>query len=345
MVLKLAQLLPSYGYRASILTFAIHPDCPLAAEADCPVYLLPLQRTYDLHALRASFALKSFIERERIRIVQTFFESSDLWAGLVTKALTDARLIWSRRDMGILRTRKHVLGYRMMANLPDAVFAVSEQVRQQCIAVDRIDPGRVFTLYNGLDVAQWPEAATDDAARQVQSVTTVGNIRRVKGHDLFIRAAAQVMQRFDRVQFSIAGAILDPGYFQELQELVEELHLTHHFHFLGGDADPRRHLASSDVFVLPSRSEGFSNAILEAMASSLPVVATRVGGNAEAVEDGVSGYVVPPEDADALARAMESLLLDTGKAKAMGAEGRRLVVERFSADAMMKSVVERYRNL
>jgi glycosyltransferase involved in cell wall biosynthesis len=343
--LRLAQLLPHYGYRASILTFSIHPRCPIASEATCPIYLLPLTRTYDANAVFAAFALRNFLMREQIRLVQTFFESSDLWAGFVVKAFSKAKLIWSRRDMGILRTRKHLLGYRWMSRFPDAVFAVSEQVRQECILTDGIEPERVFTIYNGLDLSRWMSVPRADASKKAPSVTTVGNIRRVKGHDLFIRAAAQIVKRIEDVQFSIAGAVLDPQYFDELQSLVEELHLTGHFRFLGGDTDLPQLLANSQIFVLPSRSEGFSNAIIEAMASSLPVVATRVGGNGEAVVDGASGYLVPPEDVDALASAIERLLLDPLKASRMGAAGRQLVVERFTADAMMKSIVERYKLL
>jgi L-malate glycosyltransferase len=343
--LRLAQLLPHYGYRASILTFSIHPRCPIASEATCPIYLLPLTRTYDANAVFAAFALRNFLMREQIRLVQTFFESSDLWAGFVVKAFSKAKLIWSRRDMGILRTRKQLLCYRWMSRFPDAVFAVSEQVRQECILTDGIEPERVFTIYNGLDLSRWMSVPRADASKKAPSVTTVGNIRRVKGHDLFIRAAAQIVKRIEDVQFSIAGAVLDPQYFDELQSLVEELHLTGHFRFLGGDTDLPQLLANSQIFVLPSRSEGFSNAIIEAMASSLPVVATRVGGNGEAVVDGASGYLVPPEDVDALASAIERLLLDPLKASRMGAAGRQLVVERFTADAMMKSIVERYKLL
>src|SRR6185437_2247036 len=127
--------------------------------------------------------------------------------------------------------------------------------------------------------------------------------------------------------FSIAGNVLEPDYFAELQALVQELGLAARFHFLGGVADTRDHLAAADIFVLPSRSEGFSNAIVEAMAASLPVVATDVGGNAEAVKDGVTGLVVPPEDADALAAAISQLLTDPAKAKSMGAAGKQRVAE------------------
>ncbi|MGD0443660.1 MAG: glycosyltransferase family 4 protein [Edaphobacter sp.] len=343
--LKLAALLPQYGYRASILTFSIDPESPYLKSLPCPFFFLPLRRVYDVNAMRAAFELKRFLRQQQVRIVQTFFETSDLWAGFVTKTMSDAKLIWSRRDMGILRARKHQIAYRLMAGVPETVFAVSDQVRQHCINVDRIDPARVFTIYNGLDIAGW-----DTANRQVKDsgkflVSTVGNIRRVKGHDIFIKAAAVVVQKFPDVAFSIAGEVLEPEYFKELEELVRELNLTAHFRFDSGVSNLREYLPGADIFVLPSRSEGFSNAIIEAMAASLPVVATGVGGNAEAVKEGVNGFIVPSEDVEALSSAILRLLSDPLKAQEMGAAGRELVKERFTIDAMMNQITHIYASL
>jgi len=107
----------------------------------------------------------------------------------------------------------------------------------------------------------------------------------------------------------------------------------------------REHLSAADIFVLPSRSEGFSNAIVEAMAASLPVVATDVGGNAEAVRDGISGFVVPSEDIPALAAAIIRLLSDPSKAQAMGVAGKKLVEEKFTTDAMMRQITFSYAQL
>jgi glycosyltransferase involved in cell wall biosynthesis len=344
-VLKLAGLLPRYGYRVSILTFSADPASLGLQSLPCSVYLLPLQRTYDLTAMRGSLALRKFLKQQQIKIVQTFFESSDLWAGFVTKAMSSAKLIWSRRDMGILRTGKHHAAYRMMAGAPDRVFAVSEQVRQHCIEVDGIKPARIQTIYNGLDLADWKTTVKPAKHTDEILVATVGNIRRVKGHDVFIKAAASVAAQFPNVHFSIAGEVLEPDYFAELQGMVNDLKLTGRFHFAGGVTDLKDHLAEADVFVLPSRSEGFSNAIIEAMAASLPVVATNVGGNAEAVLDGVTGFIVPPQDSDVLATAIGRLLSDPARARQMGEAGKILAAEKFTTEAMMSQITSVYADL
>jgi glycosyltransferase involved in cell wall biosynthesis len=343
--LRLAALLPRYGYRPSILTFSVDPESAAWKSPPCPIYLLPIQRTYDLTAVRAALDLRRFLKQQKVQIVNTFFESSDLWAGFITKTMSDAKLVWARRDMGILRARKHNLAYRLMANVPDAVFAVSEQVRRHCIEVDGIDPARVQTIYNGLDLADWDTASRPAKAPGQFLVTAVGHIRRVKGHDLFIKAAAAIVPRFPHVSFSIAGDVLEPAYFAELQALIRDLGLSDHFHFDGGVANLRQHLAAADIFVLPSRSEGFSNAIVEAMAASLPVVATDVGGNAEAVQDGISGFVVPSEDPAALSAAILRLLSNPSLAQAMGAAGKNLAIERFTTETMMTRIAGAYSKL
>jgi len=344
-VLRLAALLPSYGYRVSILTFFVHPSSHALDSASCPIYLLPLRRTYDFSAFRAALEFRRFLADQQIRIVQTFFESSDIWAGLVTKTMPDIALIWSRRDLGILRGRKHRIAYCLMANAPNAVFAVSDQVRRHCIEVDGIPDARVYTVHNGLDLENWSGEVRHTRNTDQVLIVTVGNIRRVKGHDVLVRAAQIVTARFPGAVFSVAGDVLESDYSSELTNLIEELGLADKFRFEGGVANLRKFLSGADVFVLPSRSEGFSNAIIEAMAASLPIVATDVGGNAEAVKDGVTGLLVAPEDHTALADAICLLIANSPLAISMGEAGKKYVGEKFTTDAMMRQMVAVYGRL
>ncbi len=339
--LRLAALLPEYGYRVSLLTFAFDPQGELdASAAPCPLYLLPLRSTYDLAAWRGALALGRFLNDEQVRVVQTFFESSDLWAGFFTRVFSSAKLVWSRRDLGILRGSKHNLAYRAFRHLPHAVFAVSDEVRRHAATVDRIPAERLRTIHNGLEITASRHPSR--TLHPIRKITTVGNVRRVKGHDLLVRAAAEVVRQWPETSFNVAGEVLDPAYFAELQNLIGELGLTEHFKFLGRATDVSAHLATADLFVLPSRSEGFSNALIEAMAAGLPVIATDVGGNAEAVQPGISGLIVPPEDASALAAAMLLLMSSPEKAQAMGAAGRASVERHFTAAAMTRKVSTEY---
>jgi len=344
-VLQLASSLTRYGYQPGILTFSLDPESAALRVPPCPIYLLPLQRPFDIKAVRAALEFRAFLRQQKIRIVHTFFATSDIWAGFITKITSNANLIWSRRDMGFLRTRKQRIAYRLMARFPDRVLAVSERVRLHAIDVDGVNPERVETIYNGVNLEDWPSPSRPQRKPGEFLIVTVGNIRRVKGQDLFVRAAATVVRQFPETRFLIVGEVLEKEYVNELRRLVDELGLTKYLRFEAGQTDLRQQLTEADIFVLPSRSEGFSNAIIEAMASSLPVVATDVGGNSEAVADGASGFIAPPNDAEALADAVISLLSDPARARAMGLSGRKTVEEKFSMEMMVKQVARAYTRL
>jgi glycosyltransferase involved in cell wall biosynthesis len=232
-----------------------------------------------------------------------------------------------------------------MSDAPDAVIAVSEKVRQYCIEVDGIEPNRVKTIYNGLDIDSWGLRSSVPRPSGRTAIATVGNIRPVKGHDVLIRAAASVAREFPEVVFSVAGDVLDPEYFQGLQGMLQEFSLTDRFHFVGAVTDLQSYLSAADIFVLPSRSEGFSNAIVEAMAAGIPVIATDVGGNAEAVEDGVTGIIVPSEDPDALAGGIIAMLSNRSEARRMGIAGGERAAARFTTEVMMRSTTKLYQEL
>lgn len=335
-VLKMAERLPAFGYRVSILTFAADEQSDGLKDPPCPVYLLSLTRTYDWQAFRGAIAFRRFLLKERVVLVHTCFESSDLWAGGMTKLFSRAKLVWNRRDMGILRGRKHAIAYRRLARMPDAVLAVSEQVRRSIIEVDGVPADRVTTIHNGLDLARW--ATRTSSLRSAPVIKSLGNIRRVKGHDVLLRAFAEVHREFPAAQLAFGGAVLDAVYMAELQRLLQELGIAENVSFEGSIRNAQSFLASASIFVLPSRSEGFSNAIVEAMAASLPVVATHVGGNVEAVEDGVTGFLVASEDVDGMSQAILRLLRDPDAATAMGLAGRQRVRELFTIEAMMQRV-------
>jgi glycosyltransferase involved in cell wall biosynthesis len=167
----------------------------------------------------------------------------------------------------------------------------------------------------------------------------------VKGTDVLLHSAAQVCLKYPKAMFLIAGCVHDPGYYGELKELVRGLGLTRNIRFLGTTDQVWSLLKLCDVFCLLSRSEGMSNALLEAMASGLPCVASAVGGTPEMIEDGRSGYLVPSEDPDAAADRILRLLDDPEGARRMGAEGRCVVGERYSAQRMIDRIVASYDQL
>lgn len=349
-LLSMIEHLPKEKFRCLLATFKIDPQ--LDVEIPCPLRVFSLGRTYDLNALRVAMELRDFIRREGVSIVHTFFETSDLWGGVVAKLSGVPFLISSRRDMGILRSTKHRMVYRIVNSLFDLVLTVSEEVRAYCISHDGLRPGKVVTLYNGFEIQKVSAANGGKRLREslglppdFQLIISVAHIRKVKGLDILARAAAKVCREFPLAVFLVVGCVSERAYFEELQELIRSLGLTEKIRFLGHRDDVLPLLKMSDVFCLPSRSEGFSNALLEAMACGLPCVATRVGGNGEAVVDQRSGYLVASEGPEEMAERILTLLRNPERAKQMGKAGREIVESRFSAQAMITQLVELYDGL
>ncbi|HEY6349368.1 MAG TPA: glycosyltransferase [Candidatus Angelobacter sp.] len=351
-LLKMVRLLPSDRFRCSILTFKLNRNAEALKDISCPLHVLPLRKTYDWNALRVARQIRRFIKQEKVSIVHTFFETSDLWAGPIARLSGCPVLISSRRDLGILRSRKHRMGYKLLGRLYDGVLAVSPQVREFCIEHDGLNPAKVRTLFNGMDIEQALPSGNRVAMRQemgiaddIPVITTVGNIRRVKGIDVLIQAAALVCRKHPKALFLVVGRKSEQEYCRELENEISSLGLAGNFRFLGSREDVLAILRMSDAFCLPSRSEGFSNALIEAMAARLPCVVTNVGGNSEVVKQGETGFLVTSEDFQDLAARLTHLLDDPSLATEMGVRGEEVVHSRFTVQAMMEELVQVYQDL
>ncbi len=351
-LLRTVRLLPPDRYQCLVATFRVNPKLEILGEFPCPLHVFPLRKTYDWNALRTALRLRRLIRSENVAIVHSFFETSDLWGGPVAKLSGCRVLVSSRRDMGILRSPKHRFAYRVLSPLFDQVQTVSEEVRRFSILEDGLDPGKVVTLYNGIDVERIAAAngterlrASLDLGGASPLVVTVGGIRRVKGMDIFIRAAALVCKEFPRAAFLVAGEVREPEHFQELQRLARELGVASNVRFLGACGEVFSLLKMCDVFCLTSRSEGFSNALLEAMACGLPCIATRVGGNGEALEEGRSGFLTPSESPQIVAERILTLLRQPALARDMGRAARETVAARFTDRVMIEELVKLYDRL
>jgi len=162
---------------------------------------------------------------------------------------------------------------------------------------------------------------------------------------VLVEAAAEVCGAHPSTVFLVVGRKSEWEHCRELEARIASLGLTANFKFLGSREDVFSILRMSDIFCLPSRSEGFSNALIEAMACRLPCVATDVGGNPEVLTHGESGLLTPNEDSVALARALMQLLSDPGLASRLGARGESVVQSRFTSQAMMNTLVGVYQSL
>ena len=223
--------------------------------------------------------------------------------------------------------------------MTDLFIANSEAVRADTIAREHLRPSDVIVIPNGLDLTRFGKAPDQDLAASLDvagrpCVIVVSNFIRYKGHEYFLRAWSQVLVEFPSAVALLAG---DGVFRAEIERICDDLNIRHSVRFLGVRSDVPALLALADVYVHPSLQEGYSNALLEAMAAGKAVVATAVGGNVEAVSDGVTGLLVPPADAVALERAIARLLGDSHTARAMGERARRFVHEKYEMNAMVRS--------
>ena len=224
------------------------------------------------------------------------------------------------------------------------VVAVSPEVKQQLLQAG-VPAERVRMIRNGVSLDGLtilaPEHRREQAGRSLR-VGLVGRLAPEKGIDLFLRAVAEVREEFSGVQFVVAG---DGPERTGLAALQEQLGLAGAVQFLGQQSDMGAFYQSLDVLVSASRQEGLPVALLEGMASGLPVIATTVGAVPEVVQHGRTGILVTPESPGELAEAIRTLLRDAALRRSLGEAGVQRVAEEFSAQRMMQEYLALYQQV
>jgi glycosyltransferase involved in cell wall biosynthesis len=309
-----------------------------------PVWHIGIRKIFGWEALRKGIRFMRDLRRAKIDVVVGYHHDADLWGGFFALLAGVPVVISSRRDMGEMLQLKHVWAYRIMNRFYTRIVAVAEAVKGAVSAREWANPAKIVTVYNGVDVAVYRRPV--DVARKrrelgvdpyLPTVGMVANFRPIKAQEDFVRAAAQVLQEFPHAQFVIVG-YKDTEYYRRVERLMRDLGVIGRVHCVGARDDVAEVLKTFDVFVLSSLGEGFSNAILEAMASGVIVVATRSGGNPEAVIDGKSGSIVEPHDTRGLAEAIKRFLRDTELRRRFAASAQNLLEEKFTHKRMIDRV-------
>jgi sugar transferase (PEP-CTERM/EpsH1 system associated) len=233
----------------------------------------------------------------------------------------------------------------------DAVMTVTRELRDYHARQAWFSPDRIRVIYNGVDTERFqPRSELHPVARERLRlpatsfvIGSVGRLVPIKDYPTLFDAAAKLVERgFDaRVLLVGSGPELE-----HLKGLVDASRLlAGRVTFAGACLDVPEMLAAMDAFVLPSVREGMSNTLLEAMAAGLPVIAMRVGGNPEIVEDGRSGWLLAPRDVDGLAHRVEQLASSPEMGQRLGSAARRRVFERFTLAHMLANYQDLYREL
>lgn len=366
--LTLARFLPQAGLRTAVATFR---DGPLRADleaAGIPVDVLPARQHravalpwFAADMLRLRRALVASVRRRDADVVQIQTLGTLAFLVMTLRVGTGVQLWWRIANVTFLvaddgtgpgwafamKRAAHRLLYRLGARVVDGVVAVSDDVADAFRRETRSPASRLAVVLNGVDVDRFPADVDREAVRADLGVApgdhlmiAVATFKEQKGHRFLVDAVASVAPAFGDLRIALVGS----GALEaDVRTRVGGAGLADRFVFAGSRRDVPALLAAADSFVLPSLWEGFSVALLEAMASRLPIVATAVSGTTQVMTDGETGWLVPPGDADALAAAIKELLSDPAHADVLAGAARERVEEAFGARRQAAAYAELYR--
>jgi glycosyltransferase involved in cell wall biosynthesis len=306
-------------------------------------FLLGIRRLYQL------------IRREQIQAVETLTHYSNI-IGIVVAWVAGVRVRISSQRNSLLDLPTwfwRLDGWIVNSKLVDCMIVVSEQTKRFCIESEGMSPQKIILIPNGINPNEYKRSKWDKnqiidiknslgIPRQALVVTTIARLHSQKGHTYLIKAAKEIVKNSPNTIFLFVG---DGEEKEGITNQISNSGLENNIYLLGIRKDIPELLAISDLFVLPSLYEGMSNVILEAMAASLPVIASDVDGVREVVVHKETGYIVPKADPDALEKSINSLLENEDLRIKMGKMGYERILSAFSDQVMCEkyeSVLKSY---
>jgi glycosyltransferase involved in cell wall biosynthesis len=324
---------------------------PLIESLEVPIIDLRLTSFYDANMLRQTRKFVSYLKQHQIEIVHSHDFYSNIF-GMTGASVARVRgRVASKRETTGTRTMAQRTVERNAFKLAHAVVANATAVKDQLIG-EGVKKDKIAVIYNGIDLTRFNQNGTRDDAlvrlkleslRGRPVITMVANFEyRVKDHPMLLRTAQRVTREVPEAIFVIAG---EGELRAETEQLAAELGVKESCLFTGRCASVPDLLAASDVCLLTSQAEGFSNSILEYMAAGCAVVATNVGGASEAIVEGETGYLVNSGDDAAMAARIVDLLRNPERRVQMGHNGRRVVEERFSLQSRLSNTSALYQRM
>jgi glycosyltransferase involved in cell wall biosynthesis len=312
------------------------------AAAGVPCAVLGKRHKWDL---RAVAALKAVIRDHRARVVHTWLFTGNAYGRWAAHAARVPAIIASERSVDDWRSWRHRMIDRRLARHTAAIVANCRAVREFVVG-EGIDPAKVRVIENAIDLEAFDAAVCDGPRDAVLDDLTdrfvliqVGRLEPQKGVPDLLAAADLLRRSAPELMLVLVGDGPDrPGIEREIAARGLEAHVR----LLGRRDDVPPLLAHADAVVLASRWEGLPNVVIEAMAARRPVVVTDVGGCAELVTDGRTGFVVPPAEPERLARAIETIRDDPALGLELGSAARENVEQRFTVERMVNAYQDLY---
>ena len=317
----------------------------------CPLFVAGIHSLKQLKSWRGIKSLVHFLKKQRISVVQTFFEDANR-IGILAASLAGIRtIISSKRNQGYFNTKPANVLKRMLNKKVSLFIANSRSTKDWVVRSEKIPAEKIEVIYNGLDPELFFSLTREERVEykektrlsaEASIVGIIANLRPVKGLDVFIRAAEKVSQARPESQFLIVG---DGPERKKLEVLARDLGMSGKIKFLGQIVDVLPLLKIMDIGVLSSYSESLSNSLLEYMAAGLPVVSTDVGGLNEVLRHGEGGYFISVGDDEAMARSILALITNPEMSLAMGRYNREIIKKDFNKEQYVLTHERAYQKL
>jgi len=341
-IYELARGLDKNKYEIHIVSLDCWGEVPreFIESTGSHLHVFRVVRIYGISGFIQGLRFKRFLEANRIDILMTYHFSSDIW-GTFWGHLAGVKTIMSnRRDMGFWRNQLHVASYRLINHWVKKIVTNSESTKQMIVQKEGVPFERVEVIYNGVHLPEKLSLMHQELRARIGLkindivIMHVANLKPIKGHKYLLDAFATVEKQYPHVKLVLIGRDDLNG---ELQQIAQRLNILDKVIYLGKRDDVQSLLSMSDICVLPSLSEGMSNAILEYMAAGKPVIATSVGGNPEMIKNDFNGLLVDCKNVRQMKEAILALIYDRKKRLDMGSAGYERAQKEFSMQAMISS--------
>jgi len=286
-------------------------------------------------------SLAKILSKEKIDFIWVNFNKDLRLGGIAARLAGGVKVIWG---MGVLLPGTNLIHRLTGKYLPDKIVVPSQNLKDQLLRFTWINQEKIEVVLNGIDFSCFDFDLKKERERLLQKydldsrITLIGVPARLvvaKGHRYLIQAIPEIIQSFPQVKFLFAG---DGSEKESLKSLCTQLNLDNYVIFAGYVREIFETMAGFDLLVLPSIIEPFGLVLAEGMALKKPIVATRVGGVPEVVQDQVTGLLVPPKDSHSLAQAIMTLLQDRNLSVSLGEAGRKRVEALFDIKKMVGKI-------
>lgn len=306
------------------------------------VTFLPMKCIWTLRFWISFNRMVRVLRKLKPDVVHAYLNTSNVFGAWAARKAGVSYIVTSRRDMGHFRSGRIAAMEKWSNRFCNKVVCVSNAVKDKTVKEEHLPLEKAVVLYGGVDT----EIFKGESAKKEEGPLTVGMVatmdRVMKGHLDFLKTAKLLFDQNKNVRFVLVG---DGGLRQELEEFVRLGKMEKMVEFKGPSNDVRQELAGMDIFVLPSHSEGFSNAVLEAMSMEVPVLANALEGNLEIIDDGGNGMLVDPRDVRQMADRIAKYTDHKSDLRLMGQKARQKILGNFTIEHMVNRYESFYRQL